>query len=170
MAGLVMLHGGVVDDYYGDAIKANFGVPIPRTEEAAIDEDARQAVRCALAMGAALEEMNREWRAAGLPFVSMRVGIATGMVVAGCLGSSKRMKYTTMGDIVNTAARMETYGKDDPNITAQDSTCRILILEDTARRIGDGFVVQAVGSLKLKGKETPVTVYRVEAEKSANTA
>ncbi len=162
MAGLVMQHGGVVDDYFGDAIKANFGVPIARTEETAIDADARRAVRCALAMGAALESMNQDWEAAGLPRVSMRVGIATGTVVAGCLGSAQRMKFTTLGDIVNTAARLETYGKDDPNITAVESTCRVLVSEETARRLGDAFAIQAVGSLKLKGKETLVTVYRVE--------
>lgn len=162
MAGLVMEHGGVVDDYFGDAIKANFGVPIARADAAAIDEDARRAVRCALAMGEALEIMNRDWAAAGLPRISMRVGINTGLVVAGCLGSVQRMKFTTLGDVVNTAARLETYGKDDPNVTAEDSICRVLIGEETARRIGDGFLVRAVGSLKLKGKETLVTVYRVE--------
>lgn len=165
MAGLVMQHGGVVDDYFGDAIKANFGVPIARTDEAAIDEDARHAVRCALAMGAALTVMNRDWAVAGLPRISMRVGIATGMVVAGCLGSTQRMKFTTLGDIVNTAARLETYGKDDPNVTTEDSICRVLISEETARRIGEAFVTQLVGSLKLKGKETMVKVYRVELER-----
>ncbi len=166
MAGLVMQHGGVVDDYFGDAIKANFGVPIARADEAAIDEDARHAVRCALAMGVALEAMNRDWEAAGLPRISMRVGIATGMVVAGCLGSTQRMKFTTLGDIVNTAARLETYGKDDPKVTAVDSISRLLISEETARRIGPAFVTQAVGALKLKGKEVMVPVYRVEKERA----
>ncbi|MBC7706985.1 MAG: adenylate/guanylate cyclase domain-containing protein, partial [Rhodoferax sp.] len=170
MAGLVMQHGGVVDDYFGDAIKANFGVPIARVDGHAIDEDARHAVRCALAMGAALEIMNRDWEAAGLPRISMRVGIATGEVVAGCLGSTQRMKFTTLGDIVNTAARLETYGKDDPNVTAVDSISRVLISEETARRIGDAFITQAVGALKLKGKETAVTVYRVEGERTAGPA
>ena len=170
MAGLVMEYGGVVDDYFGDAIKADFGVPIARVDEHAINEDARHAVRCALAMGAALEIMNRNWEAAGLPRISMRVGIATGEVVAGCLGSAKRMKFTTLGDIVNTAARLETYGKDDPNVTAVDSVSRVLISEETARRIGDTFITQVVGSLKLKGKETEVTVYRVEGERDAGAA
>lgn len=170
MAGLVMSHGGVVDDYFGDAIKANFGVPIARTDPAAIDEDARRAVRCALAMGAALERMNREWEAEGLPRVSMRVGIATGPVVAGCLGSARRMKFTTLGDVVNTAARLETYGKDDPQVTAEDATCRVLISEETARRLGDAYVIEAVGSLKLKGKESLVSVYRVAGERRGRAA
>ena len=121
-------------------------------------------------MGGALEIMNRNWEAAGLPRISMRVGIATGEVVAGCLGSAKRMKFTTLGDIVNTAARLETYGKDDPNVTAVDSVSRVLISEETARRIGEGFITQVVGSLKLKGKETEVTVYRVEGERIASLA
>ena len=170
MAGLVMEYGGVVDDYFGDAIKANFGVPIARVDQHAIDEDARHAVRCALAMGAALEIMNRDWEAAGLPRISMRVGIATGEVVAGCLGSTKRMKFTTLGDIVNTAARLETYGKDDPNVTAVDSISRVLISEETARRIGDGFITKAVGALKLKGKAAEVTVHRVEGAQAAIVA
>jgi len=169
MAGLVMEFGGVVDDYFGDAIKANFGVPIARVDEHAIDEDARHAVRCALAMGVALEAMNRDWEAAGLPRISMRVGIATGEVVAGCLGSTQRMKFTTLGDIVNTAARLETYGKDDPNVTAVDSISRVLISQETARRIGGTFITTQVGALKLKGKETEVTVYRVEGEQSAGS-
>lgn len=162
MAGLVMAHGGVVDDYFGDAIKANFGVPIARADASAIDADARQAVSCALAMGAALEQMNRDWEAAGLPHISMRVGIATGEVVAGCLGSAQRMKFTTLGDVVNIAARLETYGKDDPNVTAAGSVNRILISQETARHIGPGFVTRTVGALTLKGKETPVAVHRVE--------
>lgn len=164
MAGLVMQHGGVVDDYFGDAIKANFGVPLVRQDEHEIDEDARHAVRCALAMGDALVQMNRDWEAAGLPHISMRVGIATGEVVAGCLGSTQRMKFTTLGDIVNTAARLETYGKDDPAVTAPDAISRVLVSEETVRRLGDGFITNAVGRLKLKGKETEVTVYRVEGE------
>ncbi|MFO1190893.1 MAG: adenylate/guanylate cyclase domain-containing protein [Rhodoferax sp.] len=164
MAGLVMEHGGVVDDYFGDAIKANFGVPIPRTDPAAIDEDARRAVRCALAMGRALEVMNRDWEKAGLPRISMRVGIATGEVVAGCLGSTQRMKFTTLGDIVNTAARLETYGKEDPRVTAPDSISRVLISQETARRLGDRFTTLEVGALRLKGKDTVVTVCRVEGE------
>jgi adenylate cyclase len=170
MAGLVMQHGGVIDDYFGDAIKANFGVPVARDSERAIDDDARQAVRCALAMGVALAQMNRDWEAAGLPHISMRVGIATGEVVAGCLGSTQRMKFTTLGDIVNTAARLETYGKDDPAVTAPDAISRLLISEETARRIGDGFITVAVGALKLKGKESEVTVYRVEGERAVGAA
>ncbi|MEO7940625.1 MAG: adenylate/guanylate cyclase domain-containing protein [Burkholderiaceae bacterium] len=170
MAGLVMQHGGVIDDYFGDAIKANFGVPIARDDEQSIDEDARQAVRCALAMGVALDQMNRDWKAAGLPHISMRVGIATGEVVAGCLGSTQRMKFTTLGDIVNTAARLETYGKDDPIVSSPDAVSRVLISQETARRIGDSFVTAQVGALKLKGKETEVMVYRVDGESHSGVA
>jgi class 3 adenylate cyclase len=75
------------------------------------------------------------------------------------------MKFTTLGDIVNTAARLETYGKDDPAVTAPDAISRLLISEETARRIGDGFITKAVGALQLKGKDTVVHVLRVEGER-----
>ena len=167
---MVLPHLGVIYDYFGDAINANFGVSVARDTAHAIDEDARHAVRCALAMGVALEQMNRDWEAAGLPHISMRVGIATGEVVAGCLGSAQRMKFTTLGDIVNTAARLETYGKDDPAVTAPDAISRLLISEETARRIGADFITVAVGALRLKGKESEVTVYRVEGERTGGKA
>lgn len=162
MAGLVMQHGGVVDDFFGDAIKANFGVPIARTDPALIADDARRAVRCALAMGDALADMNRQWQAEGLPQIRMRAGIATGAVVAGCLGSTQRMKFTTLGDIVNTAARLETYGKDDPDITADNAICRILIAGETANQLDKNeHQMTEVGALQLKGKQARVGVFSV---------
>jgi adenylate cyclase len=161
MAGLVMAHGGVVDDYYGDAIKANFGVPVARTSDAEVEDDAHRAVQCALAMTRELMRMNQVWSAQGLPMVRMRAGICTGSVVAGCIGSAKRMKYTTIGDVVNTAARLESYGKEvvpiDPKIPA-----RVMLAESTVARLGGAFAVQAVGALHLKGKSTAVNVYHLQ--------
>jgi len=161
MAGLVMAHGGVVDDYYGDAIKANFGVPVARTTDAEVEEDARRAVGCAAAMTRELARMNEDWAAQGLPQVRMRAGICTGPVVAGCIGSAKRMKYTTVGDVVNTAARLESYGKEvvpiDPAIPA-----RVMLAESTVRRLGGAFPVSPVGALALKGKSEAVQVYHLQ--------
>jgi adenylate cyclase len=162
MAGLVMAHGGVVDDYYGDAIKANFGVPVARTTDAEVAEDARRAVQCAAAMTRELERMNAGWAAQGLPTVRMRAGVCTGPVVAGCIGSAKRMKYTTVGDVVNTAARLESYGKEvvpiDPAIPA-----RVMLAESTVQRLGGAFAVSPVGALALKGKSEPVRVYHLQS-------
>jgi adenylate cyclase len=161
MAGLVMRYGGIVDDYYGDAIMADFGVPLERNSETEIDRDARSAVDCALAMRGVVAQLNRENLAEGLPPVCMRVGICTGPMVAGFLGNSQRMKYTTIGDTVNTAARLESYGKELPPMTEEESDCRILVSATTAARLGAGYRTEAVGDLELKGKAAPVSVFKV---------
>ncbi len=161
MAKLVMRYGGVVDDYFGDAIKANFGVPFARTSEAERAQDAVNAVECALAMGKELQRLNAQWQAQGLPAVAMRIGICTGEVVAGCVGSAERLKFTTIGDTVNTAARLESYEKDLEGPDPRQSPCRILIAETTQVCLSDRFWTQRAGSLQLKGKERPLTVYRV---------
>ena len=88
MTDTVMAHGGVVDDYAGDGIKANFGVPFPRQTKEEIHEDAKNAVTCAIAMGKEMERLNGVWREKGLPMAGTRIGIFTGPVVAGAIGSS----------------------------------------------------------------------------------
>ncbi len=161
MAKLVMTHGGIVDDYYGDAIKGDFGTPFPRTTEAEISQDAVNAVSCALAMERELKQMNAAWQKQGLPTVGMRVGIYTGEVVAGCLGSAKRMKFTTIGDTTNTAARLESYEKDRPDSFIGGSPCRILIGEPTLHYVQGHFNTEKFGDLSLKGKEHVVAVHRI---------
>ena len=74
---------------------------------------------CAFAMRRKMQELVASWHFEGGPQVKVRVGIATGHVVAGCLGSAQRMKYTTIGDVVNTAARLESYGKDARGLTGE---------------------------------------------------
>ena len=161
MAGLVMQHHGIVDDYYGDAIMADFGVPLVSTSEAGISQDARNAVDCALAMRRVIEQLNQESRMQGLPPVRMRIGICTGHMVAGFLGNSQRMKYTTIGDTVNTAARLESYGKELPAMSAAEGACRILLGASTVAWLGDDYQLEAVGDLALKGKAAPVSVFKV---------
>jgi adenylate cyclase len=161
MANLVGEYGGVVDDYAGDGIKANFGFPIPRVTEDAIDSDARHAVSCALAMGEAMDRLNAEWRERGLPTGRVRVGIYTGPAVVGILGGGKSMKYTTVGDTVNTAARLESFGKDDFGSEAETSDWRILIGEGTMERLDGAFRAQDLGSHALKGKGKTVRIFRI---------
>ena len=163
MAGLVIKHGGIVDDYYGDAIMADFGVPLARETDEEITLDARRAVDCALAMRRAIDELNTECNAQGFPTVRMRIGICTGAMVAGFLGNKERMKYTTIGDTVNTAARLESYGKELPAMEAREGACRILLGKSTAQRLGIDYLIEAVGDLELKGKAKPVAVYKVIA-------
>jgi adenylate cyclase len=166
MAGLVMDHGGVVDDYYGDAIKANFGVPLPHTTDDEIADDARRAVDCALAMAEALKRLNAVRAREGVPPVRMRLGISTGQVVAGCLGSAKRMKYTTIGDVVNTAARLESYGKEVGGPDDPPEDAKILVAGETVERLGDRYEAEQVGQLSLKGKSKVVAAYRVRPRPS----
>jgi adenylate cyclase len=78
MAELVEAHGGVVDDYAGDGIKANFGFPVPSESEAEVDAEAASAVRCALAMGERMQALNEIWAKQGLPTGRCRVGVSTG--------------------------------------------------------------------------------------------
>lgn len=161
MAQLVMDHGGVVDDYFGDAIKANFGLPLPRKTEAEISRDAVNAVSCALAMEREINRLNAIWQEQNLPTVSMRIGIFTGPVVVGCLGSAQRLKYTTVGDTVNVASRLESFDKDvfDPDFASR--SCRILVGETTLCYLDDQFETQRVSETTLEGKEEKIIIYRV---------
>ena len=161
MAGQVSAHGGVIKQYAGDSIVALYGVPVVRHSEREIADDAINAVNSALAMESALRELNRRWRAENRPTTGMRVGIFTGPVVAGTLGSAERSEYVVVGDAVNTAARLEQFDKGlfapDPDI----HPCRILVGETTLRYLGDQFETDRVGDFALKGKEHTVGIYRV---------
>ena len=150
-----------MDDYFGDAIKADFGVPLPRLTQAEIAQDALAAVNCALTMERELKRLNTIWQQQGLATAEMRIGIFTGPVVAGSLGSAQRLKYTTVGDTVNVASRLESFEKDliDPDLAY--SPCRILIGETTLRHLDHQFVTKKLGEAKLRGKEEKITIYRV---------
>jgi adenylate cyclase len=170
MARQVTAHHGVIRQYAGDAIVVAFGVPAPRKTEEEIAQDAVNAVTCALAMGETLRELNRRWRADGLPTSGMRVGIFTGPVVGGTLGSAERSEYLVVGDAVNTAARLESLDKDlfapDPNV----QPCRILIGDTTLAYLGNRFETEYVANLALKGKQQKVDIYRVIGPTSPDAA
>lgn len=154
-------HGGVVDDYFGDGIKANFGVPFPRRDEEAVAQDAANAVRCALAMASTLTTLNRRWREGGLPTVQLRIGIHTGEAVAACLGSRTRLKYTTVGADVIVAQRLESLRELEHDYSRQPA--RILISQSTHDRLdGAEFDLTPLGALSLSGIEQPLPAYRVD--------
>jgi adenylate cyclase len=159
MAMLVEDHGGLVNDFLGDGLMATFGAPVPRESDAEVAVDAAKAVECALAMNAALEEMNETWRQAGQPTARLRVGILTGPAMMGCIGSSDRMKYATVGNTVNTAARLESH--DKLSFEEEDTTCRILIGQATLDCLGSRFETKCIGDHVLKGRGEPVTIHRV---------
>ncbi len=159
---IVHRNGGIVDKFIGDAVMAVFGVPVPRTDAPEQQADARAAVRCAVEIGAALREWNRELLAQSLPPVRIRVGIFTGRVVAGSIGSSERLQYTVVGDPVNTAARLESYGGSEVGPLDEASPVRILIGATTYEFVREEFACSYLGSLRLKGKAETVDVYRVD--------
>lgn len=164
---VAMNHGGVVDDYFGDGVKVNFGVPIPRTTEQEIREDAIHAVDCALALEGEVLDLNASMEKRGLPTIRLRVGIYTGPVLAGSLGSADRMKYTTLGDNVNTAARLESYDKSLELPMLNGRPARILIGDATLDHLGDRYETLRVGELELRGKQDRVVVHCVLGRRPA---
>ena len=158
MAKAVMAEQGVVEKYIGDSIMAVFGVPIARTAEKEIARDARNAVCCALAMRKEMERLNADWRQRNMPLCSMRIGIHTGSLVAGSLGSVERQEYTVIGDAVNTASRLESFDKDTGTA---DSICRILISEATKAMLDGEFELSLLGTMSLKNKSEKVIIYSV---------
>jgi adenylate cyclase len=165
MAQVVQDHGGVLKQFTGDGILALFGVPVLHTTQDEQSSDAAAAVRCALAMGKRLVVLSRDWQAAGLPSVSMRAGIYTGEVAAGSVGSDDRFEYAVIGDVVNTASRLESYDKTLANPDILPNRCRILIGEPTHRILRGQFVSEEIGLLEVKGKANKVSVFLVTDEK-----
>ncbi|MBF2029770.1 MAG: adenylate/guanylate cyclase domain-containing protein [Oscillatoriales cyanobacterium C42_A2020_001] len=159
MTQAVLENGGIVDKFIGDCIMAVFGVPIPRTSEAEIAQDAVQAVGCAVEMAHILNALNQKWESQGRPTVSMRVGIATGLVVTGSLGGEQRLDYTTIGDSVNIASRLESFDK-----TLGLGICRILINENTYNYVQNRFPHQFIANVQLKGRSETTKIYQILLE------
>jgi adenylate cyclase len=149
----IMLRNGVIDKYIGDAIMAFWGAPF--TSE---DEQAKLACLAALEQFDKLDELNGQMGdilgfRKGLPNVDIRIGLCTGEVVAGNIGSTQSRSYTLMGDTVNIAARLESANK-------QFGT-RILMNEDTYLRIKDDFVTRHIDKIVVVGKYEPVEIYEL---------
>jgi class 3 adenylate cyclase len=148
-----------VDDYAGDGIKANFGFPVLSTTDEEFRRDANNAVRCGLAMGEEMDRLNEEWKRRDMPTGRVRVGIYTGPAVVGVLGGGKSMKYTTVGDTVNTAARLESFDKDAFLEGASD--WRVLVGDGTMEWVDGAFTTQDMGPHILKGKDEPIRIHRI---------
>jgi adenylate cyclase len=158
MVEIIIAHDGAVLRFIGDGILAVFGAPVPRRNEAEIDKDAQNAVRCALAMASAMRRLNEQWRTEGMPSAGIRVGVHTGPLVAGSLGRGEKIEYCLLGDTANTGARIEALGKEHA-LGPED--CVVLAGAPTYERLHDGFHARAVGEVMLRGKERPVGVYRI---------
>jgi len=155
MVEVVGQHGGTVDKFIGDAVMAVFGSPVSRGPR----EEARQAVRCGLAMRAALAALNADWRQRGLAELDNGVGLASGPVLAGQIGSPKRMEFTVIGDTVNLAARLEA-------VTRQVEAPLVFDAATAALLAGDAELsATSLGSREVKGIG-PVELFGVEVAAS----
>jgi adenylate cyclase len=110
--------------------------------------------------------LRREWQEAGLPPVSMRAGIYTGEVAAGSVGSDDRFEYAVIGDVVNTASRLESYDKTLADPDALPNRCRILIGAPTHELLDGKFESKEIGLLEVKGKANKVPVFHILDEKA----
>lgn len=167
MAEIIPNHGGVLKQFTGDGILALFGVPVPHPSMEQQANDAAAAVRCALALGRRLVELSQEWHEAGLPSVSMRAGVYTGEVAAGSVGSDDRFEYAVIGDVVNTASRLESYDKTIADPDHLPNRCRVLIGAPTHELLQDKFVSKPIGLLEVKGKVNKVRVFQILEETPA---
>ncbi len=137
--------GGMLDKFIGDAIMAVFGLPVPGAE------DADRALRAAIGMIRSLREWSGERAERGEPVIDMGIGLNTDMVVAGNIGSPKRMDYTIIGDGVNLAARLES--------ACKQYGARILLSELTRDELKGVYRLREVDRVVVKGKTTPVSVF-----------
>jgi len=140
---VIQQYQGTIDEFIGDAIFILFGAPVQR------DDDAERAVACAMAMQLAMAGVNAQNRAEVLPEVEMGIGIHTGEVVVGNIGSDKRTKYGVVGSHVNLAARIESY-----TVGGQ-----VLISEDTWHEVGPSLQVAEKLEVAAKGVDKPITIY-----------
>ena len=150
MVEIVFEHHGILDKYIGDAIMAVFGTPF------ASAQDADNAVKVAIRMQRALAEFNRRQAAAGKPGFEVRIGVNSGDVVAGNIGSARRMDYTVIGDGVNVAARLESANKY--------LGTGILISGSTRAQLRDDYRLREIDLLRVSGKLEPVPVFEVRGQ------
>ncbi len=147
MTDVLFATNGTLDKYIGDAIMAFWGSPYPQ------EDHAFRGCTCALQMVRALAKLNDKWRGEGRPPIAIGVGLNTGPVNVGNMGSDKRLAWTVMGDNVNLASRLE-------GITKQYQT-QIVISEATYIQIAQQFVCRELDKIKVKGKNQPVNIYEL---------
>jgi adenylate cyclase len=151
MTEIVLEHGGIIDKYQGDALMAEFGAPVPMADHAV------RACLAALDMKDELVLLREKWAKEGKPLLEARSGINTGQMLVGNLGSQRIMDYTVMGDNVNLASRLEgtnkVYGTD------------IMISEFTWDEVKDRLLCRELDRIRVKGKEEPVKIFEVVADR-----
>ena len=144
---------GTLDKFVGDEIIGLFGAPIP------IDDAPYKAVACALSMLQGLEEFNRTRASENLPPIRIGIGINTGNVITGSIGSTRALQYTAIGDAMNVASRLVNL--------ASPGEC--IISENTYRYVADRIEATALPPVKVKGKAEELKVFRITGLRKMNT-
>jgi len=153
MVDIAFRYEGTVDKFIGDSMMVIWGAPV------AHPDDPLRAVKAAIDMQAELVRFNQERKSAHKRKIQIGIGINTGRLVAGYIGSSQTMSYSVIGDTVNTAARICSAAKAG----------QIIISEKTYQAVGPGFQVEQLDPIKFKGKYKPVQVYNVIASHQENS-
>ena len=151
MTNLVFKYDGLLDKYMGDAIMAVFGAPLDQPDHAL------RACRTALGMMEELKKLQKKWAEEGRPVLDIGVGISSGDMVVGNMGSDMRFDYTVMGDMVNLGSRLEGINKEYGT--------NIVISEYTYAAIKDALFCRELDSVRVKGKKLPVKIYELLGER-----
>jgi len=151
MTELVLASGGTLDKYIGDAVMAIWGAPID------VPDHASRACEVALKMQEALVGLNKTWARSGKPAVAIGIGINTGAMAVGNMGSAARFDYTVLGDQVNLGARLEALTKE--------LGVGILVGEATARGAAGDFVFREIDVVRVKGRAGAVPVFELVGRK-----
>jgi len=148
MTEIVFKYQGTLDKFIGDAVMAFWNAPVEQKDHP------RRAVLCAIDMIEELKKLQVKWRAEGKPVLDIGIGVNTGDMVVGNMGSLERMDYTVIGDNVNLGSRLESLNKEFKT--------HIIISESTYNNVRDIVNARSLGSTKVKGKEKAVQIYGVE--------
>jgi adenylate cyclase len=150
---IILAQGGTLDKYIGDAIMAFWGAPLPASDHGV------RACRAALDMQAAMARLTADWQARGLPRLHTRMGLHSGPLVVGNVGSRERFDYTVLGDTVNLASRLEGVNK------VYGSS--IIVSENTHRLAAGAFLMRQLDVVQVKGRAQPVAIYEPLGEAAA---
>lgn len=150
MTNIVFKYDGLLDKYIGDAIMAVFGAPLDQPDHA------RRACLTAVEMMTELRRLQIKWKAEGWPLINIGIGINTGNMVVGNMGSEMRFDYTVMGDSVNLSSRLEG--------TNKEYGTNIIVSEFTHEVVKDEFFFRELDAVRVKGKKLPVRIFELLGE------